>query len=60
MLGACLDLHRGQLPEAAVGEVAGYLLRVLGVNERKAQLLVSAAQEFVQWASFPLSAIKEV
>jgi len=60
MLGACLDLHRGLLPADAVGEVADYLLRALGVNARKAQRLVSAPQEFVQWAPFPLSAIEEV
>jgi len=60
MLGACLDLHRGLLPADAVGEVAGYLLRALGVSARKAQRLVNAPQEFVQWAPFPLSAIEEV
>ena len=60
MLGACLDLHRGLLPADAVGEVADYLLRALGVSARKAQRLVSAPQEFVQWAPFPLSAIEEV
>lgn len=60
MLGACLDLHRGHLPADAVGEVAGYLLRTLGVNARKAQRLISAPQEFIGWASFPLSAIEEV
>jgi len=60
MLGACLDLHRGHLPAAAVGEVAGYLLGTLGVNARKAQRLISAPQAFVPWASFPLTAIEEV
>ena len=60
MLGACLDLHRGQLPASAIPDVVGYLLRPLGVNARKAQRLISAPQEFVQWAPFPLSAIEEV
>lgn len=60
MIGACLDLHRGQLRADAVPEVAGYLLRALGVNARKAQRLIGASQEFVQWAAFPLSAIEEV
>lgn len=60
MLGACLDLHRGQLPANAVPEVAGCLLRTLGVSARKAQRLVTAPQEFIQCAQFPLSAIEEV
>ena len=60
MLGACLDLHRGRLRAAAVGEVAGYLLRGLGVSARKAQRLISGPQEFVQWAPIPLSAIEEI
>jgi AcrR family transcriptional regulator len=59
MLGACLDLHRGHLPADAVGEVAGHLLRSLGVNARKAQRLITAPQEFIGWAPFPLSAIEE-
>jgi hypothetical protein len=60
MLGACLDLHRGRLAADAIADVVGYLLRALGVNTRKAQRLVSAPQEFVQWASLPLSAIEEL
>jgi hypothetical protein len=60
MLGACLDLHRGQLPAGAIPDVVGYLLRSLGVNARKAQRLISAPQEFAQWAPFPLSAIEEI
>ena len=60
MLGACLDLHRGRLRAAAVPEVAGYLLRALGVDARKVQRLIGAPQEFVPWAPFPLSAIEEV
>ena len=60
MLGTCLDLHRGQLSASAIPEVVGYLLHVLGVSARKAQRLVAAPQEFVQWAPFPLSAIEEI
>jgi AcrR family transcriptional regulator len=60
MLGACLDLHRGRLAADAIPDVVGYLLRALGVNTRKAQRLVSAPQEFVQWAPLPLSAIEEI
>jgi AcrR family transcriptional regulator len=60
MLGACLDLHRGQLPANAIPDVIGYLLRALGVNTRKAHRLVAAPQEFIQWAPFPLSAIEEI
>ena len=60
MLGTCLDLHRGQLPDDAIPDVVGYLLRVLGVSARRAQRLVAAPQEFVQWATFPLSAIEEI
>lgn len=59
-LGACLDIYRGRLSVDAVPEVVGYLLRVLGVSARKAQRLVTAPQEFVQCAPFPLSAIEEV
>jgi AcrR family transcriptional regulator len=60
MLGACLDLHRGRLAADAIPDVVGYLLRALGVNTRKAQRFVSAPQEFVQWASLPLSVIEEI
>jgi AcrR family transcriptional regulator len=60
MLGACLDLHRGRLAADAIPDVVGYLLRALGVNTRKAQRLVSAPQEFVQWAPLPLSVIEEI
>ena len=60
MLGACLDLHRRQLAADAVGDIVGYLLRILGVSARKAQRLVGEPQEFVPWASFPLSAIEEI
>ena len=60
MLGACLDLHRGQLPAGAIPDVVGYLLRALGVNTRKAHRHATAAQEFIQWAPFPLSAIEEI
>ena len=60
MLGACLDLHRGQLAADAAPEIVGHLLRALGVNARKAQRAVSEPQEFVDWAPFPLSAIEEI
>lgn len=60
MLGACLDLHRGQLPASAIPDVVGYLLRALGVNTRKAHRHATAAQEFIQWALFPLSTIEEI
>ena len=60
MLGACLDLHRGQLPASAIPDVVDYLLRALGVTTRKAHRLVAAPQEFIQWAPFPLSAIEEI
>ena len=60
MIGACLDLYRGQLSADAVPEIVGHLLRTLGVNARKAQRAVSEPQEFVQWAPFPLSAIEEI
>ena len=60
MLGTCLDLHRGQLSADAIPDIVGYLLHALGVSARKAQRLVAAPQEFVQWAPFPLSAIEEI
>jgi AcrR family transcriptional regulator len=60
MIGACLDLHRGQLPASAIPDVVGYLLRALGVNTRKAHRHSTAPQEFIQWAQFPLSAIEEI
>ena len=60
MLGACLDLYRGRLPADAVPEVAGHLLRTLGVSPHTVQRLISAPQEFVQWAPLPLSAIEEI
>ncbi|MCE9517051.1 MAG: TetR/AcrR family transcriptional regulator [Mycobacterium sp.] len=60
MLGACLDLYRGRLPADAVPEVAGHLLRTLGVRPRTARRLISAPQEFVQWAPLPLSVIEEI
>ncbi len=60
MLGTCLDLHRGQLSADAIPDILGHLLRALGVSARKAQRLVAAPQEFVQWAPFPLSAIEEI
>ena len=60
MLGTCLDLYRGQLSADAIPDIVGYLLRALGVSARKAQRLVAAPQEFVQWAPFPLSAIEEI
>jgi hypothetical protein len=60
MLGTCLDLHRGQLSADALPDIVGHLLRVLGVSARKAQRLVAAPQEFVQWALFPLSAIEGI
>jgi AcrR family transcriptional regulator len=60
MLGACLDIHRGQLPASAIPDVVSYLLRQLGVNARKAHRLISAPQEFVRWSPFPLSAIEEI
>jgi len=60
MLGTCLDLHRGQLSADALPDIVGHLLRVLGVSARKAQRLVAAPQEFVQWAPFPLSAIEGI
>ena len=60
MLGTCLDLHRGQLSADAIPDILGHLLRALGVSARKAQRLVAAPQEFIQWAPFPLSAIEEI
>ena len=60
MLGTCLDLHRGQLSADAIPDILGHLLRALGVSARKAQRLVAAPQEFVQWAPFPLPAIEEI
>ena len=60
MIGACLDLHRGQLSADAIPDIVGYLLRALGVSARKAQRLAVAPQGFVQWAPFPLSAIEEI
>ena len=60
MLGACLDLYRGQLAAGAVPEIVSHLLRGLGVSARKTQRLVGAPQVFVQWSPFPLSAIEEV
>lgn len=60
MLGACLDLYRGQLAAGAIPEIVSQLLRGLGVSARKAQRLAGAPQEFVQWAPFPLSVIEEV
>jgi hypothetical protein len=59
MLGACLDLHRGLLTADAVPDVVGHLLRTLGVSPGTAQRLISAPQEFVQWAPIPLSTIEE-
>ena len=60
MLGTCLDLHRGQLSADAIPDILGHLLRARGVSARKAQRLVAAPQEFIQWAPFPLSAIEEI
>jgi AcrR family transcriptional regulator len=60
MLGACLDLHRGLLTAAAVPDVVGHLLRTLGVSPGSARRIISAPQEFVQWAPIPLSAVEEV
>ena len=60
MLGACLDLHRGQLPADAVPDVVGHLLRTLGVSPGTAQRIIRAPQEFVQWAPIPLSSIEEI
>lgn len=60
MIGACLDLHRGQLSADAIPDIVGYLLRALGVSARKAQRLAVAPQGFVRWAPFPLSAIEEI
>ena len=60
MLGTCLDLHRGQLAADAVPEIVGHLLRTLGVSARKAERLISAPQEFVQWAPIPLHAVEEI
>ena len=60
MLGTCLDLHRGQLSADAIPDILGHLLRALGVSARKAQRLVAAPQEFIQWAPIPLHAVEEV
>lgn len=60
MIGACLDLHRGLLTADAVPDVVGHLLRTLGVSPGTAQRIISAPQEFVQWAPIPLSAIEEI
>lgn len=60
ILGACLDIYRGRLPDTAIPEVTEYLLRVLGVSASKAQRLAGAQQEFVQWRALPLSTIEEI
>lgn len=58
ILGACLDIHRGRLPNTAIPAITGYLLRLLGVSKPKAQRLADAQQEFVQWQPLPLSMIE--
>lgn len=60
VLGACLDIHRGRLPDTAIPEVTEYLLRVLGVGKLKAQRLAGARQEFAHWPPLPLSTIEEI
>ena len=60
ILGACLDLHRGRLPVAAVPEVVAHLLGALGVRKARVQRLVSAPQEFLPWRPLPLSTIGQI
>ena len=59
LMGSCLDIHRGHLSVNAIPAVAHQLLRLLGVNARKADRLTSAPQEFAPWRPLPLSSIQE-
>jgi hypothetical protein len=59
MLGACLDIYRGRLDEAAVPAIAAQLLRIIGVGARKVERLANAPQEFIQCRVLPLTTIAE-
>jgi AcrR family transcriptional regulator len=59
MFGACLDIYRGRLTVEKAPELAGRLLRDLGVNKRKVARLVSVPQEFEPWRPLPLIAKEE-
>ena len=59
MLGACLDIYRGRLDEAAVPAIAAQLLRIIGVGARKVERLANAPQEFIQCRALPLTTIAE-
>ena len=56
MVGACLDIHRGRLSVDVAPELAGRLLRDLGVSARMCRRLISAPQEFEPWRPLPLLA----
>lgn len=59
ILGACLDIHRGRLDEAAVPAITAQLLRIIGVSARRVERLASAPQEFIQCRALPLTTIAE-
>lgn len=57
IVGACLDIHRGRLSIDVAPELAGRLLRDLGVSARKCRRLAGVPQEFEPWRPLPLVAI---
>ena len=57
VVGASLDLYRGRLEIDAIPSIVAFLLRLFGVNARKAERLAAAPQEFAPWRTFPLSSL---
>ncbi len=54
-VGASMDLYQGRLELDAIPAIVAYLLRLFGVNARKAERLAAAPQEFAPWRPFPLT-----
>ena len=55
VVGASMDLYRGRLELDAIPALVTHLLRLLGVNARKAERLAAVPQEFAPWRPFPLT-----
>ena len=55
VVGASMDLYQGRLELGAIPAIVAYLLRLFGVNARKAERLAATPQEFAPWRPFPLT-----